>query len=63
MEEYLRTSLSAATPAPSSLTGDRTNREERARFLRSGKINMMPFPSFAGNCLKKQRHSPMAADW
>ena len=63
MEEYLRTSLSAATSAHSSLTGDSTNREDGARFLRSGKIKMMPFPIVAGKFLTRQRPSQMAANW
>lgn len=62
MEKNSKTSLSAATPAPYFLTGDRTNIEERARFFRSGKINMKPFPIVAGKFLTRQRHSQMVAN-
>ena len=61
MENNSKISLIAATSAPSSLTGDRTNREERARFLRSEKINMIAFPIVAGKYLTRPRHSPMEA--
>lgn len=62
MENNSKISLSAATSAHSSLTVVSTNREERARYLRRERINMIAFPIVAGKSLTKQRHSPMAAN-
>lgn len=62
MEKNSKISLSAATSAPSSLTGGSTNREGRARFLKREKTNMIAFPIVAGKSLTRQIHSPMAAN-
>lgn len=62
MEKNSKISLSAATSAHSSLTVGSTNREERARFLKREKTNMIDFPIVAGKSLTRQRHSQMAAN-
>ena len=61
MENNSKISLIAATSAPSSLTGVSTNREERARYLRRERTNMIVFQIVAGKSLTRQRHSLMVA--